>query len=149
MLLTSPLLGAIISGVLLSALAAPTQDDLAKRELALTVLARAQQEGGPALQFARQLLGGGSSFAPYTVACPSNVTWVRSATVGSAVTISPADDANPSQGLSSGEQSYLAQRQQYIQAAVTAQAAAHGIPTPPRLPVIGFALSGGGYRAMQ
>ncbi|GFZ51352.1 Lysophospholipase [Saitozyma sp. JCM 24511] len=131
MLLTSPLLGTIVSGGLF-ALAAPTQDELARRELALTVLARAQQEGGPALEFARQLLGGGSSFAPYTVACPSNVTWVRSAT-----------------GLSSGEQSYLAQRQQYIQTAVTAQAAAHGIPTPPRLPVIGFALSGGGYRAMQ
>jgi hypothetical protein len=85
MLLTSPLLGAIVSGGLF-ALAAPTQDELARRELALTVLARAQQEGGPALQFARQLLGGGSSFAPYTVACPSNVTWVRSATVSDAVT---------------------------------------------------------------
>jgi lysophospholipase len=149
MLITSPLLGAIVSGVLLPALAAPTQDDLAKRELALTVLARAKQEGGPALQFARQLLGGGSSFAPYTVACPNNVTWVRSATVSGRGDLQCHVDADRSQGLSSGEQSYLAQRQQYIQAAVTAQAAAHGIPTPPRLPVIGFALSGGGYRAMQ
>jgi hypothetical protein len=27
--------------------------------------------------------------------------------------------------------------------------AASGLPTPPRTPVIGYALSGGGYRAMR
>ncbi|KAI9633403.1 lysophospholipase catalytic domain-containing protein [Dioszegia hungarica] len=80
----------------------------------------------------RQLLGGGDEYAPYQVPCPTGWNWVRSA-----------------DSLGVGEQAYLAQRKPYLNPAINKQLARVGLPQPNRTPVIGFALSGGGYRAMQ
>ena len=70
-------------------------------------------------------------YKPYAVPCPTGWTWVR-----------PADS------LGSGEKDYLNKRQQYL-SAINTMMSSHGLPNPPRTPVIGAALSGGGYRAMM
>ncbi|KAL1404839.1 hypothetical protein Q8F55_008449 [Vanrija albida] len=75
---------------------------------------------------------GTGQYAPYVVACPENVTWVR-----------------PAKGISDGEKAYLAARGDRIDAAVKALTTSHNITTPARRPVIGLAISGGGLRAMQ
>lgn len=41
--------------------------------------ARAEKADSP---LARQLLGGGDDYAPYSVPCPSDLTWIRPADVG-------------------------------------------------------------------
>ncbi|TYJ57307.1 hypothetical protein B9479_002040 [Cryptococcus floricola] len=75
---------------------------------------------------------GDKSYAPYEVACPSDETWVRNATTG----------------LATAEQDYIDQRKSLVDAAVEKMMAARGLDNPPRVPNIGVALSGGGYRAM-
>lgn len=70
-------------------------------------------------------------YAPYRVDCPANMTWVRPAT-----------------GLGDGETKFLQQRAPKVEEAVTKLVAEAGVSKPPRTPVIGMALSGGGYRAM-
>ncbi|BEI82122.1 hypothetical protein CcaverHIS002_0212820 [Cutaneotrichosporon cavernicola] len=70
-------------------------------------------------------------YAPYRVDCPANLTWVRPAT-----------------GLADGESKFLQQRTPNVEAAVAKIVADAGISKPQRTPVIGIAMSGGGYRAM-
>lgn len=53
------------------------------------------------------------------------------------------------QSLGVGEQGYLSKRKPYLNPAINKQLARVGLPQPDRTPVIGLALSGGGYRAMQ
>ena len=88
-----------------------------------------------------------TDYEPYSVACPTGVTWVRPATVRD-LTSKDRPHTDSLQSLSSGEQAYIQQRQQYVSAAVNTMMGSHGLPNPPRPPVIGIALSGGGYRAM-
>jgi lysophospholipase len=52
------------------------------------------------------------------------------------------------QSLSKGEQQFLQDRQQYL-TAINTMMTSHNLTHPPRTPVIGIALAGGGYRAMQ
>jgi lysophospholipase len=52
------------------------------------------------------------------------------------------------QSLSKGEQQFLQDRQQYL-TAINTMMTSHNLAHPPRTPVIGIALAGGGYRAMQ
>ncbi|XAO27098.1 phospholipase B [Cryptococcus bacillisporus CA1280] len=75
---------------------------------------------------------GDKSYAPWQVDCPTNVTWIRNATTG----------------LGSGERAYIEAREKLVQPAIEHMMAARGLETPPRTPVIGVALAGGGYRAM-
>lgn len=77
------------------------------------------------------LLDDHNQYAPYPVQCPADVQWVRNAT-----------------GLSEGEKGYLEKRGPQIDDAVARMLATVGLPKPSRRPVIGMALSGGGYRAM-
>ncbi|OCF35914.1 phospholipase B [Kwoniella heveanensis BCC8398] len=75
---------------------------------------------------------GDTSYAPYKVDCPSDVTWIRNAT----------------EGLSAGESSFIQSRAQNTGPAINTMMASHGLSNPPRTPTIGVALAGGGYRAM-
>ncbi|ODO05799.1 phospholipase B [Cryptococcus amylolentus CBS 6273] len=75
---------------------------------------------------------GDKSYAPYKVDCPTNVTWVRNATTG----------------LGDGEKAFQEARQELVQPAIEKMMAARGLDNPPRTPIIGVALAGGGYRAM-
>ena len=130
-------LGLLVLGVVGVPLT-PQEADMARLLLARAALANAPD---------RRLIGGGSSYAPYQVSCPSSLTWIRPATVRP-VPLAAADLPNP-QNISSGEQSFLSQRSSVISSALNAQLSKSNITTPPRQPVLGMALSGGGYRAMQ
>ncbi|WVQ86181.1 hypothetical protein IAT38_008349 [Cryptococcus sp. DSM 104549] len=72
------------------------------------------------------------SYAPYQVTCPTNVTWVRNAT----------------EGLAAAEQQYVSTREGQAKPVIESLLSQHGLSAPPRTPVIGVALAGGGYRAM-
>lgn len=78
------------------------------------------------------LVGGNTDYRPYSVPCPQNITWIRSAI----------------SGVSQNESDYLAKRKPTIDKAVQNMMSKSGLSTPPRTPVIALALSGGGYRAM-
>ncbi|WRT70853.1 phospholipase B [Kwoniella shivajii] len=75
---------------------------------------------------------GDKSYAPYKVDCPADLTWIRNAT----------------EGLATGEKDFLATREKVTSPVINTMAASHGLAKPPRTPVIGVALAGGGYRAM-
>lgn len=72
-----------------------------------------------------------NQYAPYAVECPADVEWLRNAT-----------------GISDGEKKYLDGRGPLIDDAVRRMLATVNMTAPARRPVIGLALSGGGYRAM-
>ncbi|WVO16912.1 phospholipase B [Cryptococcus depauperatus] len=75
---------------------------------------------------------GDKSYAPYKVDCPTEWVWVRNATTG----------------MATGERAYIQARERLVKPAVETMMASHGLGKPPRTPVIGVALAGGGYRAM-
>ncbi|EIW66264.1 hypothetical protein TREMEDRAFT_45759 [Tremella mesenterica DSM 1558] len=106
-------------------------NDNIKRKIALESLNDVRRALG-ALPGARQLPFGGSDYAPYRVSCPDNFQWIR-----------PAD------GIGSGEAAFLQQRKQVTQPAINSMLSKVNLTSPPRLPILGVALSGGGYRAMQ
>jgi hypothetical protein len=70
-------------------------------------------------------------YAPVEVECPKDQTWIR-----------PADSLSPE------EQSYLEKRRPLLEEKWVQRIKDVGLRAPPRLPVVGMALSGGGYRAM-
>ena len=53
-----------------------------------------------------------------------------------------------SQSLSPGEQAFVNARAPKVKAAADKMMASLGLPIPPRGPIIGTAISGGGYRSM-
>jgi hypothetical protein len=59
-----------------------------------------------------------------------------------------AGNTTNNQSLGTGEQNYLEQRRPVVAEAFQKMMSANGLTQPPRTPVISFALSGGGYRAM-
>lgn len=111
--------------LLAGARAAWSPEELAFRNSQL-MLAKEQLTAGPI-----SFLADHNQYAPYAVECPANITWLREAT-----------------GLSDGEQAYLAGRAPLIDDAVQRMLATVNMTAPSRRPVIGLALSGGGYRAM-
>ncbi|BEJ13563.1 hypothetical protein CspHIS471_0307370 [Cutaneotrichosporon sp. HIS471] len=138
-------------GIALAALAAAAQTsaqepnnpqwDLAKRELGWEVRQAIQRDTeviDPAdvpdviADSESFLLSGNKDFAPYTVPCPQDVTWIRSSITG----------------VSQSEKDYLAKRKPIIDQAFQNMMSKAGLSTPPRTPVVALALSGGGYRAM-
>ncbi|ODN92068.1 phospholipase B [Cryptococcus wingfieldii CBS 7118] len=70
---------------------------------------------------------GDKSYTPYEVSCPTTWTW---------------------EGLATVEKQYINERHKLVGPAVEKMMAARGLENPPRIPNIGVALSGGGYRAM-
>ncbi|EKC97203.1 phospholipase B [Trichosporon asahii var. asahii CBS 8904] len=90
------------------------------------MIAKEQLLAGPI-----SLLADHNQYAPYKVDCPAEVTWIRNAT-----------------GISEGEKKYLEGRGPLIDDAVKRMLATVNMTAPARRPVIGLALSGGGYRAM-
>jgi hypothetical protein len=74
---------ALCGVVLLATAALPSAgaDELVRSKLTMELAARAQSEGMPELHLARQVINRAGSYAPYSVPCPSGVTWVRSADV--------------------------------------------------------------------
>ena len=104
--------------------------ELERTQLGSAVIAGINARSETLGQISRLSKRATTDYQPYQVQCPSNLTWIRDA-----------------DSLSSGEQSYLQQRQSYL-TAIDTMVEAHGVAKPPRTPVIGIALSGGGYRAM-
>nr|ODN90127.1 hypothetical protein L203_02050 [Cryptococcus depauperatus CBS 7841] len=85
---------------------------------------------------ARVFFGGDMSYAPYEVECPSSPPpsteeWIWSA-----------------DKLSKGERDFVHRRSEKVNHAVEKMMRRQGLPSPPRMPVIGYAISGGGYRSM-
>lgn len=70
-------------------------------------------------------------YAPVEVECPKDQTWIR-----------PADSVSPE------ERGYLKKRRPLLEEKWVQRIEDAGLRAPPRLPVVGMALSGGGYRAM-
>jgi len=142
-------------------LARPTEVlDEARAAVILNILERAERDGHDVGVVARQLFGGNDEYAPYEMPCPADFTWVRPADVSDISTSIEAffcfaprgksnwDDETNDQSLATGEQNYLEQRRPVVAEAFEKMMAANGLSQPPRTPVISFALSGGGYRAM-
>lgn len=109
-----------------SATRAWTPEDIAFRNEQLT-LAHAQLMAQPI-----NLLADHNQYAPYQVECPKDINWTRPAT----------------SGLSDGEKKYIEGRGPLIDDAVERMLKTVNMSKPARRPVIGLALSGGGYRAM-
>jgi hypothetical protein len=63
------------------ALAAPPASEIARAELALQLLERAQHEGKDITPMVRQLFFGQDDYAPWEMPCPSDYTWIRPADV--------------------------------------------------------------------
>jgi len=62
----------------------PDRPNLLREQLGARILAElAKRTDKPPSALARQLLGGGDSYAPYEIPCPSDVTWIRPADVSS------------------------------------------------------------------
>lgn len=67
---------------------------LAREQVGARIIAElAARTNKPSIEVARQLLGGGSDYAPYSVDCPSDLTWIRSADVGFDVLYFPDADS--------------------------------------------------------
>ncbi|OCF45536.1 hypothetical protein I317_00438 [Kwoniella heveanensis CBS 569] len=80
---------------------------------------------------ARTFFGGDVSYAPTKVQCPKDIEWL-----------------SDTSSLVKGEQQFLVKREKVVQRAVEKMMKQHNLPTPPRTPIIGYAISGGGYRSM-
>jgi hypothetical protein len=81
MLITS---AATLCGVVFlttAALPSASAVELARSKLTMELAGRAQSEGMPELHLVRQVINRAGSYAPYSVPCPSGVTWVRPADV--------------------------------------------------------------------
>ncbi|WVW80586.1 hypothetical protein I302_102572 [Kwoniella bestiolae CBS 10118] len=79
----------------------------------------------------RSWFGGDTGYAPEEVDCPQDQEWIWTA-----------------DHLSKGEEEFLKKRETVVKEAVKEMMDKQQMPTPPRTPVIGYAISGGGYRAM-
>ncbi|WRT70849.1 uncharacterized protein IL334_007848 [Kwoniella shivajii] len=80
---------------------------------------------------ARTFFGGDVSYAPEKVSCPEEKEWLWTA-----------------DKLAKGEKAFLEKREKVVKIAVEKMMNQHELPVPPRTPVIGYAISGGGYRSM-
>ncbi|WVQ63560.1 uncharacterized protein L199_001713 [Kwoniella botswanensis] len=79
----------------------------------------------------RSFFGGDTSYAPDEADCPENQEWLWTA-----------------DHLSKGEEKFLKKREKVVKEAVKKMMDSQQMPAPPQTPVIGYAISGGGYRAM-
>lgn len=134
-----------------STLARPTPEDEAVAALALRAVEIAGREGKDVGVVARQLFGDDDdeAYRPFQMPCPTEWTWVRSADVSIKLTrAARLTVTDHGKSLGQGEMNYLDQRRPVVDQAVQTMMQSQGLPTPPRTPVISFALSGGGLRAM-
>ncbi|WWC65340.1 uncharacterized protein I303_107958 [Kwoniella dejecticola CBS 10117] len=81
---------------------------------------------------ARTFLGGDTSYAPRLSVCPEDQEWLYTAN-----------------RLDKQEEAFLQKREKVVKQAVEKMMNQHRLPVPPRTPVIGYAISGGGYRSMM
>jgi hypothetical protein len=136
----------LASAAVAQAVSLPSSPNLSREQIGARIVAElARNQDSASVAVARQLIGGGDDYAPYAVPCPDNFDWIRPANVSYLAAFWLV--VLMYQGLSQSEQDYLSQRQQYL-GAINTQLTSNGLPTPSRTPVLGFALSGGGYRAM-
>lgn len=81
----------LASAAAVQAVNLPSPPHLTREEVGSRVFAElAKHSDDTSVEVARQLIGGGDDYAPYSVPCPENFDWIRPASVSGAA-VDPAD----------------------------------------------------------